>query len=325
MMTFSLRSFLRRSGLFLLVGLFLCSIFGGGSALAVSATAQTPENESEPVAGNCLPEGDEMPAFLILDRTTYLPDEPITGIFCFGIGSYDRIPGMSYAYYSTYIRSIVWAKDLGSYYQLFASGSSTPEPPERTETEWVEQYIALDERYQTEGGPLLFDGAYLLSSRKMTHEEMVDQFRMNAWNTSSGYFYAPYPPAYRETYVKFRYCERVVIPRELFTETEGTITLTGRLQSFFANDTLRQASAYDQEVIDYIAAREDLNERFRNQNNSYVGDPRVSISYRLEETDSGTSIVFDSRTSGSFTLVSAIIYYTPLPLSPDTKKGGEES
>lgn len=325
MMTFSLRSFLRRSGLFLLVGLFLCSIFGGGSALTVSATAQSSENESEPDSENCLPVGDEMPAFLILDRTTYLPDEPITGIFCFGIGSPDRIPDMSYVYYSTYIRSLVRAKELGSYYQLFASGPSTPEPPERTETEWVEQYIALDEQYMTEGGPLLFDSSYLLSSRKMTHEEMVDEFRINGWNQSFGRLDAPYPSVYRETYVKFRYCERVVIPRELFTETEGTITLRGRLQSFFANDTLRQASAYDQKEIDYIAAKEDINEKFRNQNNSYVGDPRVSISYRLEETDSGTAIVFDSQTGGSFTLVSAIIYYTPLPLSPDTKKGGEES
>lgn len=324
-MNFSLRSFLRRSGLFLLVGLFLCSIFGGGSALAVSATAQSSENRSEPDAGNCMPKGDEMPAFLILDRTTYLPEEPITGIFCFGIGSPIRIPDMSYAYYSTYLKYIVWAKDLGSYYQLFASGPSTPASPERTETEWVEQYIALDERYQTEGGPLLFDGAYLLASRKMTHEEMENQFRINEWSQPFGILDSPYPSVYRETYVKFRYCERVVIPRELFTESEGTITLTGKLQSFFANDTLRHASAYDQEVIDYIVAREDINEKFRNQNNPYVGDPCVSISYRLEETDSGTAIVFDSRTSGSFTLVSAIIYYTPLPLSPDAKKGGEES
>lgn len=324
-MTFSLRSFLRRSGLFLLVGLFLCSIFGGGSALAVSATAQSSENRSEPDAGNCMPKGDEMPAFLILDRTTYLPEEPITGIFCFGIGSYTRLPDTQYVYYSTYLKNRERAKMLGSYYQLFASGPSTPEPPERTETEWVEQYIALDERYQTEGGPLLFDGAYLLSSRKMTHEEMENQFRMNAWNTSSGNLNAPYPPVYRETYVKFRYCERVVIPRALFTETEGAITLRGRLQSFFANDTLRHASAYDQEVIDYIAAREDLNEKFRNENGIFMEGPCVSISYRLEETDSGTAIVFDSQTGGSFTLVSAIIYYTPLPLSPDTKKGGEES
>ena len=237
MMTFSLRSFLRRSGLFLLVGLFLCSIFGGGSALTVSATAQSSENESEPDSENCLPEGDEMPAFLILDRTTYLPEEPITGIFCLGIGSYSRLPVTHYVYYSNYLENRVLAKELGFYYQLFASGPSTPASPERTETEWVEQYIALDERYQTEGGPLLFDGAYLLSSRKMTHEEMENQFHMNAWNTLSGYFYPPYPPAYRETYVKFRYCERVVIPRELFTESEGTITLTGKLQSFFANDT----------------------------------------------------------------------------------------
>ena len=320
-MTCRLRGFFRRLGTFLLTGVLLCSICCGWSALPVSA--------SEADADGLLPDGDPTPSFLILDRTTYLLEEPVTGIFCFGIGSLvNGIPNSSYSYYSTYQQQNDRAKLLGCYYHLFASGPSTPASPERSETEWVEQYIALNEQFRSEGSPISFDGSYLLSSREMTRDEMIEQFWIDSWNQTGARLTGSDPSETRENFVKFRYCERVVIPRELFSATEGTITLRGRLQSFFMNDTLHHLSIYPElmpEEYAYVAEREDLNEKFRNENGPYMQDPYISISYRLQETEGGTAIVFDSQASGSPSLIHAVVYYTPLPLSHDTKKGGDAS